>query len=157
MSEWGTILNTALDFWQGHPCRTGQRVGARRREIPWSSWLGVGLTTLSWKHRFNAETRRTNSLDEGNTMTVPQSRCMMMNRRQSQKDAPGLIGSLVHPKHTMRIGNWNLRTFYRAGNLDQAAREMGKRGIAIMGISEMHWTGHGKVQQDFYLFLFTRR
>jgi hypothetical protein len=26
-----------------------------------------------------------------------------------------------------------------------------------MGISEMHWTGHGKVQQDFYLFLFTRR
>ena len=63
----------------------------------------------------------------------------MMHRRQSQKDAPGLIGSLVHPKHTMRIGNSNVRTFYRAGNLDQVAKEMGKRGIAIMDISETHY------------------
>ena len=61
---------------------------------------------------------------------------------QSQKDAPRLLGSLVHPKHTMRIGNWNVQ----AGNLDLVAREMDKRRIAIMGISESHWAGQGKVK-----------
>ncbi|EDO33893.1 predicted protein, partial [Nematostella vectensis] len=44
------------------------------------------------------------------------------------------------------IGNWNVRTLYSSGNVAQAAREMGKRDIDIMGISETHWTGQGKMQ-----------
>ena len=53
--------------------------------------------------------------------------------------------SLVHPKNVMKIGNWNMRTLYQSGNIAQASREMKKRGIEIMGISETHWTGQGKV------------
>ena len=62
-------------------------------------------------------------------MTVPRSRCTMT------------LG-----KNTLKIGNWNVRTLYRTGNLAQAAREMNRRGISIMGISETHWTGQGKLQ-----------
>ena len=46
----------------------------------------------------------------------------------------------------MKIGNWNVRTPYRSGNIAQAAREITRRGIDIMGISETHWTGQGTMQ-----------
>ena len=45
----------------------------------------------------------------------------------------------------MKIGKWNVRTLYQSGNIAQASREMKKKGIDIMGISETHWTGEGKV------------
>ena len=56
---------------------------------------------------------------------------------------------LVHPKRNMKIGNWNVRSLYHCtiivrGNVAQAAREMNKRGIDIMGISETHWIGQVK-------------
>ena len=35
---------------------------------------------------------------------------------------------------------------YRSGNIAQEAKEMMRKGIDIMGISETHWTGQGKVQ-----------
>ena len=38
-----------------------------------------------------------------------------------------------------------MRTLYQSGNIAQASREMKKRDIEIMGISEAHWTGQGKV------------
>ena len=40
------------------------------------------------------------------------------------------------PKRAMRIGNWNVRTLYSSGNVAQAAREMSRRDIDIMRISE---------------------
>ena len=52
----------------------------------------------------------------------------------------------MHPKHTLKVGNWNVRTLYRSGNIAQVVREMKRKGIDIMGISEMHRTGQGKVQ-----------
>ena len=39
-----------------------------------------------------------------------------------------------------------MRTLYRSGNVAQAAREMTRRGIDVMGISETHWTGQEKMQ-----------
>ena len=78
-------------------------------------------------------------------MAASLERDCVTRRGQSQPDAPGLTRSLVHPKHAMRIGNWNVRTLYRC-NVAQAAREMGKRDIDIMGISETHRTGQGKMQ-----------
>ena len=50
--------------------------------------------------------------------------------------------SLVHPKNVMKIGNWNMRTLYQSGNIAQGSF---KRDEEIMGISETHWTGQGKV------------
>ena len=79
-------------------------------------------------------------------MATPHRECVMMRGSQSRKDAPGLIGSLVHPRRDMKIGNWNVRTLHRTGNVAQVAREMGKRGIDIIGISETHWTDQGRVQ-----------
>ena len=84
-------------------------------------------------------------------MTAPRSRCTMTLGSQTRKEAPEPTGSLVHPKNTMKIGNWNVRTLYRTGNLAQAAREMHRRGISIMGISETHWTGQAvnyKLQRE---------
>ena len=55
------------------------------------------------------------------------------------------IRTLAHPKHTIRIGNWNVRTLYQRSNAAQASREMRKKGIDVMGISETHWVGQGRV------------
>ena len=70
----------------------------------------------------------------------------MMNGSQNQEDASGPIKSLIHPKYTIKIGNWNVGTLYRSGNTAQAAREMTRRGIDVMGISVTHWTGQGTMQ-----------
>ena len=53
-----------------------------------------------------------------------------MRGGQSQQDATELNRPLVHPKNIIELGNWNVR-----------------RNIDIMGISETHWTGQGKMQQ----------
>ena len=60
-----------------------------------------------------------------------------------QQEASGPTKPLLHPKSINKIGNWNLRTLYESGNIAQATREMAKRGIDIMGISETHraWEG----------------
>ena len=108
----------------------------------------MGLITPSYKNVIITETRsRSISFENGrNTMTVSRSRCTMTLGSQTRKEAPEPTGSLVHPKNTLKIGNWNVRTLYRTGNLAQAAREMNRRGISIMGISETLWTGQGKLQ-----------
>ena len=46
----------------------------------------------------------------------------------------------------MKIGNWNVRTLYRSGNIAQVPREMTFKILDIMGISETHWTEQGKMQ-----------
>ena len=79
-------------------------------------------------------------------MAASLERDCMTRRGQSHPDAPGPTRSLVHPKHSVRIGNWNVWRLYSCGNVAQAAREIGKRDIDIMGISETHWTGQGKMQ-----------
>ena len=81
----------------------------------------------------------------GNTMNVPCSRRTMTLGSQTQKRAPEPTGSMVHPKNTLKIGNWNVRMLYRTGNLAQTAREMNRRGIYIMGVYT-HWTSQGKLQ-----------
>ena len=111
------------------------------------SWgLGRGIT-LSCKKRITTETRsRMNSLFQWGSVAVPYRRELMTHGTQNQQDASRLIKPLIHPKYTMTTGNWNVRTLYRSGNIAQVAREMKRRGIAVMGISETHWTGQGTTQ-----------
>ena len=79
-------------------------------------------------------------------MVTPHTmRSSMMHGGESHTEALGQMRPLVSPKNVMKIGNWNVRTLYQSGNIAQASREMKKRGIDIMGISETHWTGQGKV------------
>ena len=70
----------------------------------------------------------------------------MTDVSQSRQDASGPIKPLIHPKYTMKIGNRNVRTLYRSGNIAQAAKKMTRRGMDIMCISEIHWTGQETMQ-----------
>ena len=82
----------------------------------------------------------------------------MMHGSQNQQDASRLIKPLIHPKYTMKIGTWNIRTLYRSGNIAQVAREMKRRGIDVMGISETHWMGQGTMQlADGETIIYSRR
>ena len=46
----------------------------------------------------------------------------------------------------MKIGTWNVRSLYQAGNLDNVVKEMGRMKIDILGICEHRWTGNGEIQ-----------
>ena len=67
-------------------------------------------------------------------------------REKAQGRKGPLLIPLLIPKHKLRIGNWNVRTLLQTGNAAQVATEMEKQRIELMGISETHWTGHGKIQ-----------
>ncbi|XP_005091913.1 craniofacial development protein 2-like [Aplysia californica] len=44
------------------------------------------------------------------------------------------------------IGLWNVRTMYETGELAQVTTEMRRYGLHILGISESHWTGSGRLR-----------
>ena len=46
-------------------------------------------------------------------------------------------------------------TLYRSGNIAQAAREIKRRGIDVMGINETHWTGKEKCNSQRAKLSFT--
>ena len=70
------------------------------------------------------ETRsRVNPLLQWGTVAVPYRREVMPHGSQSQQDASELIKPLIHVKYTMKIGNWNVRTLNRSGNIAQTARD----------------------------------
>ena len=114
--------------WRGHPCQTGRRLGARRRVIP------LALQVRGWAEgwypspvkRIITETRsRINSLFQRGTVAVPHRRELMTHGSQNQQDASGLIKPLIHPKYTMKIGNWNVRTYSRERNARGRLEVMG--------------------------------
>lgn len=80
-------------------------------------------------------------------MAASHGRDYLAHTGQSYQDTSGPIRPMVHPKHAMTIGNWNARTnLHRSGNVAQAARDMNRRDVDIMGISKTHWIGQGKMQ-----------
>ena len=64
---------------------------------------------------------------------------------ESRREAYNLMKMLAHPKHSARIGCWNVRTMYRPGKTAQVCREMEKNRLDILGISECRWTETGKI------------
>ena len=48
------------------------------------------------------------------------------------------------PKCKVKVGCWNLRTFYRADKLVQVLREMESYKIDLLGVREARRTGAGK-------------
>ena len=55
---------------------------------------------------------------------------------------------LLSAKSTARIGSWNVRTLYQCGKLAQLCKEFDNYRMDITGISEMKWTGSGKLISD---------
>ncbi|PFX25640.1 LINE-1 retrotransposable element ORF2 protein [Stylophora pistillata] len=59
----------------------------------------------------------------------------MTRQRQSQKD-PRRLSSLLSPRHTIRIGTWNVRSMYQTGKTSSIAEEMRNYNLEILGLSE---------------------
>ena len=43
----------------------------------------------------------------------------------------------------MKIGTWNVRSFYRAGSFKAAARELGRYKLDVVGVQEVRWDKGG--------------
>lgn len=48
-------------------------------------------------------------------------------------------------KTVSRIASWNVRSLYETGKAAQAAREMDRYNLEILGLSEVRWTSSGAV------------
>ena len=54
----------------------------------------------------------------------------------------------------MKIGTWNVRSFYRAGSFKAAARELGRYKLDVLGVQEDRWDKGGSVTTGDYDFLY---
>ena len=45
----------------------------------------------------------------------------------------------------MKIGTWNVRSFYEAGSFKAAARELGRYKLDVVGVQEVRWDAGGQV------------
>ena len=68
----------------------------------------------------------------------------MTHLGQTRKETQRPTASIVNPKLTTKIGNWNVRTMFETGKVGQVAREMGRYKLDILGISKCRWRGSGK-------------
>ena len=58
----------------------------------------------------------------------------------------------------MKLGTWNVRSFYRAGSLKAAARELARYKLDVVGVQEVRWDKEGTVRAgDYNSFLRERK
>ena len=72
----------------------------------------------------------------------------MKDSGESRKEARAWKSQLLTAKSHTKIGTWNVRTLYSTGKLAQVLKEMRGYQLDILGISEMRWTGSGKIESD---------
>ena len=70
--------------------------------------------------------------------------CSLNRYRRLQTD----VGCLKTKRQPLRIGTWNVRTLYATGKLYIAIKEAKDMRIDILGLSEIRWTGSGKIQKE---------
>ena len=54
----------------------------------------------------------------------------------------------------MKLGTWNIRSFYRAGSLKAVARELARYKLDIVGVQEVRWDKEGTVRSGDYNFFY---
>ena len=52
-----------------------------------------------------------------------------------------------------RIATWNVRT--KAGKIDNVKKEMERMKVDILGLSEVRWTGDGKINEDNKIIVYS--
>jgi hypothetical protein len=57
----------------------------------------------------------------------------------------------------MRIGTWNVRSFYRAGSLMTVSRELSRYRLDLVGVQEFRWEGSGSIPAGEYTFFYGKR
>ena len=73
-----------------------------------------------------------------------------MEPRQKQHPAVDVTGDgskIQCCKEQYCIGTWNVRSMNQ-GKLEEVKREMARRNVDILGISELKWTGMGEFNSD---------
>lgn len=61
----------------------------------------------------------------------------------------------IQLKEVTKIGTWNVRTLYQAGNLEQLLKEVKRYNIEILGLSEVRWTGQGELKVGKYKIVYS--
>jgi len=54
----------------------------------------------------------------------------------------------------MKLGTWNVRSFYRSGSLKAAARELARYKLKVGGVQEVRWDKEGTVRVGNYNFFY---
>jgi len=55
------------------------------------------------------------------------------------------------------LGNWNVRSLYRAGSLMTATRELARYKLDFVGVQELRWDKEGRVKAENYSFFLWER
>ena len=74
--------------------------------------------------------------------------------------SPGgvFLGEATRKIHReMKLGTWKVRSFYRAGSLKAAARELARYKLHVVGVQEVSWDKEGTVRAGDYDFFLPER
>jgi len=76
-------------------------------------------------------------------------------------DLPGgwevfLGGTSRSRQRGMKIWTWNVRSLYRAGSLQAAARELARYKLDVAGVQEVRWDKGGTVRAGDYDFTYEK-
>ena len=73
----------------------------------------------------------------------------MITSGQTLTEARGVRRGVLHPKESIRVGAWNVRTMLDATKTAQVVKEMEVYKLDILGISECRWAGssRGKTEE----------
>jgi len=66
----------------------------------------------------------------------------------------GCRGNIAQIQREVKIGNWNVRSLYRAGSLKVAARELARYKLDVVGVQEVRWDKGGTVRAGDYDFFY---
>ena len=62
---------------------------------------------------------------------------------------------MLSVKTTKKIATWNVRTLYQTGKVVQVIKESENYNLAILGVTEMRWTGSGKIKKKDKTILYS--
>ena len=62
-----------------------------------------------------------------------------------RKEARLSMSIIFNAKTFTKIATWNVRTRYQCGRTEQVIKEMENYKIDLLGVSEMRWTGQGRL------------
>ncbi|XP_051914908.1 craniofacial development protein 2-like [Hippocampus zosterae] len=72
-----------------------------------------------------------------------------------QQEARPLMTPIFGTKTNTRVGTWNVRTMFQSGRMDQVLKNMRDYRLDILGVSEMRWTGQGRLMVNGATFLYS--
>ena len=116
-----------------------------------SSRLGVGrgVNNLTPEKKHVTErTRRSHSGKSRRRRDGTSLDVLMTGPGEIQQEARPLTTPIFNTKANTRVGTWNVRTLFQCGCMEQVLKTMKDYRLDILGVSEMRWTGQGRLMID---------